>query len=131
MRHWRRVTPMPGQSRPSGLFLERIPVHEVKPLDAADNGNGVPPLDGSLDRVDEQLAALREMLAGLGIQLEESKAESAERLATIHELVALLKVARQVLKVFGADLIPLTTPKLPAGVDAWNEDPVTEYPARR
>lgn len=130
MRIWRGRRPISGQSRPSGLFLERIPVHEVKPVDAAgENGAGVPPLDGSLDRVDEQLAALREMLAGLGIQLEESKAESAARLATIRGLIAQLKVARRVLEYYGADLALLATLKTPAGVDEWNEDPV-EYRAR-
>lgn len=131
MKLWPVRTPIAGQSRPNGFHLERIPVHEDDP--------GAKQLDGTPDRIDEQFAALRKIIASLGVQLEEVKEDrnrlaevSAKRLNHIRALDARLAAARHVMHGCGVGPALLATFQSPKEFgEGWRrEQPVTARPDR-
>lgn len=109
-------------SRPDGFHLERVPVHEADPAEAGqplavvEYDGTLPRLDGDPDRLDEQFAAMRQIIGSLGIQLETVKTDredvarlARERADTIRAMHDQLAMARRVLKSYGADLALLHT----------------------
>lgn len=143
--HWQtRPKPIPGQSRPRGFYLERIPAHEVDVAGKqfpADTGNTTLWLPAALDPIreqlaglrqvvaslDEQLAGLRRGIAGLGDRLTASPETSrdqddelaAQAVARALEMAGRLSYARQVLGLYGADRAVLGSLELPPELESW------------
>lgn len=131
---WPIRKPLAGQSRPNGLFLERIPVHEVEETEAdqsprasLEHGGGDALIDDGLSRIQDELAALRKSIANLTTQLGVANARAAVRGALIRDRDTRLRVARQKLAELGATRSVLDSLTAPVWQD---DDPVANRPDR-
>lgn len=125
---------VPGQSRPDGFHLERIPVHELdaeageQPTAVLVHDGDLTPLDVELARVQTELASLRTSISVLGRQLDTANLELAARGAVIRDRESRLRVARQKLAELNAPRSVLDTLTPPTWHD---EHPVPDRPERR